>query len=832
MTNPIDSVNKKDNTKEPEQKRGLFGRSIFSKSKSSEESGIFSSRKKDAQKNIPPAPITENLMSSGPKSLMDSAPKFSKAPTPTPPENVNQNEIPDALEFSTSDNTETEIPQEIKAEAEEENIPKEPEKDHLGNEVSAIEDLLGEIEPSTLEMAADMTINDEPVKVYSDPSINEENNASITPESQEINNKGEEQGNIIEEKNEENNIEEEEKTEQDSISLFESSPSFKETLSPYELQQLKEKQQKEEEERKKAAAAEEAPSTEEHKESASKLGERMIELGLISEDQLHVALRDQREGKQMLGEVMVHHGFVTEATLTEVLSDSSGYERFDLEKAVIDTSLLNTVPQEIATNYRIFPVSLKDDVLYLAMADVYDIFAIDQVRRFFPSKIEITPLISSDKEIAACIQKYFGYELSIDGLLSEIEGGEKDNSPESLDDIAVANGDFSHPVVRLVNSLLLDAIKVGASDMHLEPEGNYLRIRYRIDGEMRQIRSLHKSHWSSIANRLKIMGNMDVANRIEAQDGRIQMMIGNSSIDFRVSSLPTIHGENFVLRVLDKSTAQVALQQLGFSDKNYELLQKLIAKPEGIIIVTGPTGSGKTTTLYAILNFLNSIDVNIMTLEDPVEYELPLIRQCQVREGSTVDFEHGIKALLRQDPDIILIGEVRNQITAIQTLRAAMTGHQVFTTLHTNSAVGAFPRLTDLGIHAELMAGNIVGVLGQRLSRKLCPHCKEMKPMTEEEAKQLMIPHDPSIMIGHKVGCPECGHIGLKGRVAIAEIMPMTKELGEMLATKETTESIRRAAVKHGFKPMANDALEKILEGTITIESALKVIDMGERLEC
>ncbi|MCP4393753.1 MAG: Flp pilus assembly complex ATPase component [Alphaproteobacteria bacterium] len=555
----------------------------------------------------------------------------------------------------------------------------------------------------------------------------------------------------------------------------------------------------------------------------------MIELGLISKDQLHVALKDQGENKKMLGEVLVHHGFVTEAALTEVLSDSSGYERFDLEKAVIDTSLLNTVPKDIATNYRVFPVSLKDDTLYLAMADVYDIFAIDQIRRFFPAKVEITPLISSDKEIAACIQKYFGYELSIDGLLTEIEGGNAAGS-EDLDESAVAEGDFSHPVVRLVNSLLLDAIKVGASDMHLEPEGNYLRIRYRIDGEMRQIRSLHKSHWSSIANRIKIMGNMDVANRIEAQDGRIQMMLGNSSIDFRVSSLPTIHGENFVLRVLDKSTAQVAIQQLGFSEENYQMLETLIAKPEGIIIVTGPTGSGKTTTLYAILNHLNSIDVNIMTLEDPVEYELPLIRQCQVREGSTVDFEHGIKALLRQDPDIILIGEVRNQITAIQTLRAAMTGHQVFTTLHTNSAVGALPRLMDLGIHPGLMAGNIVGILGQRLSRKLCPHCKDMQPMTEEEAQILKIPHDPSILIGHKVGCPECEEIGLKGRVAISEVMPMAKELEDMLSKGETTESIRRAAIRYGFKPMANDALDKILEGSITIESALKVIDLDERL--
>lgn len=802
MADPIDFANKKNNAcNPPEPKKSLFGRSIFSKSKSSEESGIFSSKKK--KENIALAPKTENLMSADPASLMDSAPKFAKKPAPAP-EIENQNEIPDALEFDATKETAVDSTQKINSatEPEEDNSPKEPEIDHLGNEVSNIEDLLEEIEPETAEMAENVTINDQAITETSAPLAEDE------------------------EKTEDEKQTEEEK--KDSISLFESTPEFKESLSPYELQQ-----QKEEEERQKAEAAaknSDAAEDEEEEVVISKLGERMIELGLISEDQLHVALKDQQENKQMLGEIMVHHGFVTEATLTEVLSDSSGYERFDLEKAVIDTSLLNTVPQEIATNYRIFPVSLKDDTLYLAMADVYDIFAIDQVRRFFPSKIEITPLISSDKEIATCIQKYFGYELSIDGLLGEIEG-KNDPAASDLDDQAVAEGDFSHPVVRLVNSLLLDAIKVGASDMHLEPEGNYLRIRYRIDGEMRQIRSLHKSHWSSVANRLKIMGNMDVANRIEAQDGRIQMMIGNSSIDFRVSSLPTIHGENFVLRVLDKSTAQVALQQLGFSEKNYKLLQKLIAKPEGIIIVTGPTGSGKTTTLYAILNFLNSIDVNIMTLEDPVEYELPLIRQCQVREGSTVDFEHGIKALLRQDPDIILIGEVRNQITAIQTLRAAMTGHQVFTTLHTNSAVGAFPRLTDLGIHAELMAGNIVGVLGQRLSRKLCPHCKEMKPMTEEEAKQLMIPHDPSIMIGHKVGCPECDHIGLKGRVAIAEIMPMTKELGEMLATKETTEAIRRTAVKFGFRPMANDALEKILEGTITIESALKVIDMAERLD-
>lgn len=402
-----------------------------------------------------------------------------------------------------------------------------------------------------------------------------------------------------------------------------------------------------------------------------RLGDRLVERGLISKDQLAVALHEKKNSPKMMGELLVDLGFITEQALSAVLAEDSGFERFDPQGSMVDPELLKLIPVEIASRYRVFPSTVEDKTARVAMADIYDVLALDQVKRYLPSDWEIQPLVCSDTEIQQAIDQYYGHELSIDGILRELDSlreGELDAA--ALDD---THGGYTHPVVRLVNAILLDAVKSKASDIHFEPEGNFLRVRYRIDGMMMQVRTIHKQHWGAFSHRLKIMSGMNIADRLNPQDGRFSLSMANKRIDFRVSSLPTVHGENLVLRILDKSSAQVRITELGYSTHNFEMLTRMVKRPEGIIIVTGPTGSGKTTTLYAIMNYINSLDLNIMTLEDPVEFELSLIRQSQIREGSQMTFAEGIRTLMRQDPDVILVGEVRDSDTASMAVRAAMT---------------------------------------------------------------------------------------------------------------------------------------------------------------
>ncbi|PZR43751.1 MAG: secretion system protein E, partial [Stutzerimonas stutzeri] len=342
--------------------------------------------------------------------------------------------------------------------------------------------------------------------------------------------------------------------------------------------------------------------------------------------------------------------------------------------------------------------------------------ALDKVRSQLNAELEIETLLAGESEIDRAIDQYYGYELSIDGILHEIETGEIDwKSLQSSSD------EYSQPVVRLIDAILADAVKRDASDVHFEPEANFLRIRYRIDGMLRQIRALHKSYWPAMAVRIKVMSGMNIAETRAPQDGRINLVLSGRQVDFRVAAQPTIHGENVVLRILDRQKGIVPLEGLGLAEDHLDLLKLMIARPEGIILVTGPTGSGKTTTLYSVLNHINSEGVNIMTLEDPVEYPMALVRQTSVAESAKLDFANGIRSMMRQDPDVILVGEIRDTDTAEMAFRAAMTGHQVYSTLHTNSAIGAIPRLLDIGILPDLMAGNIIGIVAQRLVRRLCP---------------------------------------------------------------------------------------------------------------
>jgi general secretion pathway protein E/type IV pilus assembly protein PilB len=384
--------------------------------------------------------------------------------------------------------------------------------------------------------------------------------------------------------------------------------------------------------------------------------------------------------------------------------------------------------------------------------------------------------------------------------------------------------------VRLVNALLVDAIKVGASDIHLEPEGSFLRLRYRIDGQMAQIRSFHLDYWNAMVVRIKIMSGMNIAESRAPQDGRIAYNVLGRDVDFRVATQPTIHGENVVMRLLDKAKSLVPLDQLGFSDHNVAVLKVLLQRPEGIIIVTGPTGSGKTTTLYSILSYINNIETNIMTLEDPVEYQLPLIRQSSVREGAGLDWLGGMKSLMRQDPDIIFVGEVRDSDTAMMAVRAALTGHQVFTTLHTNDAIGCIPRLGDIGVPGHLLGSSLIGALAQRLARKLCKHCRNPRAATPEECRILGVNAENPPEIYDGVGCPKCSGKGYKGRTGIVEILRVDREMEELIATHATRRIMLEHAVAHGFVSMQQDGIAKVLAGEITLTELINTIDLTDRL--
>jgi general secretion pathway protein E/type IV pilus assembly protein PilB len=562
------------------------------------------------------------------------------------------------------------------------------------------------------------------------------------------------------------------------------------------------------------------------KVSSGRIGDKLIEKGLITPDQLNVALQEKKQSSKMLGEILVDLGFIEADTLSLFLAESSGFSVFDPTNTIIDSEALELVDKNMAHKHSMLPFALSEGELQVAMADPYDVVAIDMLKRQIPKGTKVVPCVTTARTLSDAIDAAYGYAGSVKAILKELEA----QSAEELDEVAGLSEDeaYSHPLVRLVNALVFDAVKAGVSDLHFEPEENFVRLRCRKDGVMSTTQILHKKHWNGISQRLKIMASLNIADKLAPQDGRIQMNIKGHEVDFRVSSLPTVHGENIVMRVLDKQSSIMPLSKLGFSEVNKERIKQAQSRPEGIIIVTGPTGSGKTTSLYSMLNEINTVDVNIQTLEDPVEYSLPMIRQTPVREG-VLDFADGIRALLRQDPDIIFIGEIRDQTTAEMALQAAMTGHQVYTTLHTNDSFGAIPRLFDLGMVPGMIAGNIVSVFAQRLARTLCDNCKESYVPTDEEMALLDVSGGtPEIFGARQGGCQACAGQGYKGRVAVAEILLFDEEMDQILANGGNKAELKRVAVSKGFKSMKDDAMLKILEGRTTFEAVSKVVHVAK----
>ena len=558
-----------------------------------------------------------------------------------------------------------------------------------------------------------------------------------------------------------------------------------------------------------------------------RLGELMVQQGLISQDQLRIALIEQERNDLPLGRQLVRLGFVSEAMVRDTVAHTIGTDSIDLTTVVADFEALQMVPQDFSRRYHLLPVAYdtQNKTMVVAMADLFNVVALDQLRALLGGRIQLKPVLAAEAQLEEAIDQFYGYELSVDGILREIETGEIDYQSLSADD-----NQYTQPVVRLVGALLMDAVKRGASDIHFEPELAFLRIRYRIDGVLQQIRSLHKSYWGGLAVRLKVVSGLDIAETRAPQDGRLNMNLCGRPIDFRVSTHPTIHGENIVLRVLDREKSIIPMERMGLRPETLDELQLMMTRPEGILIVTGPTGSGKTTTLYSLLTHQNTEAVNIMTLEDPVEYPVTMMRQTSVAEVNKVDFANGIRSIMRQDPDIILVGEIRDADTAMMAFRAAMTGHQVFSTLHTNSALGAFPRLTDIGILPDIMAGNIIGVVAQRLVRVLCPHCKEKHKPDDLERKILQLKASDHTAIYKPKGCKHCNQTGYRGRMAIIELLRIDNEMDALISRRAHLDELKKVALDKGFITLAEDGVRRILEGYTSVSEVMRVIDLTSRI--
>jgi len=557
-----------------------------------------------------------------------------------------------------------------------------------------------------------------------------------------------------------------------------------------------------------------------------RLGELLIQQGLITPDQLGIALAEQKQNNIPIGRQLVRLGFITESAIRDIMARTVGQESIDLAQVVADPEALKLVPQDFARRHRLLPIAYdaEERLLTVATTEIFNIVALDQLRAAMGPSVELKTQLAGEAQLEDYIDQFYGHELSVDGILQEIETGEID-----YQSLQSGGEEYTQPMVRLVNALLVDAVKRGASDIHFEPEYAFLRIRYRIDGVLETVRSLHKTYMPGITVRVKVISAMNIAETRAPQDGRLSLTLNGRPVDFRVSTHPTIHGENIVLRILDREKSIISLDKMNLPKPTLARLNMMLARPEGILIITGPTGSGKTTSLYSLLSQVNDDTVNIMTLEDPVEYPVTLMRQTSVNDAVRLDFADGIRSMMRQDPDIILVGEIRDHDTAEMAFRAAMTGHQVFSTLHTNSALGAFPRLLDIGIQPDIMAGNIIGVIAQRLVRMLCIHCKEAYAPTPEERQILGVAAEKASYIYRPVGCPKCINKGYKGRSAVMELLVMDGDLDELVARRATAKELRAAALAKNFRPLAEEGIARVLDGTTSLAEASRAVDLTSR---
>lgn len=545
----------------------------------------------------------------------------------------------------------------------------------------------------------------------------------------------------------------------------------------------------------------------------------LLNSGKITEEQLREAIDQQKNTKsKKLGEVFVDLGYVREEDILEVLEKQLDIPVIDLAYYYIDPKITALIPENIARKYDLIPIDIIDGELLVVMSDPLNIFAIDDVKLITGMKVKTA--LSARSVIIRAINKYYTKE----GTKKALEEFEESFVPSSLDDLdeSELSDVNSAPVVKLVNTIIEQAVSMKASDIHIEPFENNIRVRLRLDGDLQEIMSFSKKSHMAIVTRIKIMGKMDIAERRIPQDGRVEMDIDGKSIDMRISSLPTVYGEKIVIRLLDRDNFSYAKEDLGFSSNNLKLFNKIIKQPYGIILVTGPTGSGKTTTLYAILKELNKEEKNIITVEDPVEYKLYGINQVQVNTKAGLTFASGLRSMLRQDPDIIMVGEIRDSETAEIAVRASITGHLVLSTLHTNDTASTVIRLIDMGIEPYLVSTSIVGIISQRLVKKLCNSCKTSYIASNSEKRMLGISESADIKLYKPNGCNKCIK-GYRGRIPVHEILYMDEEIRKLVDNRSTTDEIRNFAIENGMTTLYKNAVELALNGITSVEEVLRV---------
>ena len=545
-----------------------------------------------------------------------------------------------------------------------------------------------------------------------------------------------------------------------------------------------------------------------------RLGDLLIEAGLIDQGQLDKALEIQKKSGERLGKVIIGLGLATEKALVEVLEFQLGVPHIDLSAITVPREMTNYLPLHIAEKYQLIPIRKKGRKLTVAIADPTNFYAIDDVRMI--TGCEIETMVAAESEIMRLQRRLYGVRDLVEKAVSRIQA-------EDFSRVAEMQTADDAPIVNLVTSLIRQAIQERASDIHVEPQEDLLRVRYRVDGVLREVGTFPSNLHPSVLSRIKIMAAMDIAEKRLPQDGRIKMEEKDRSVDLRVSTLPTVWGEKAVLRILDRQAVVLDLNRLGFSAENLRRYSELYAKPYGMILVTGPTGSGKTTTLYSTLLQVNSIGRNIITLEDPVEFHLQGISQMQVNVKAGLTFAGGLRSILRQDPDMILVGEIRDGETADIAIRAAMTGHLVFSTLHTNDSAGAVTRLVDMGIEPFLLASSLLGIVAQRLVRALCPHCRERTEPDERQIELLGLQPEESTDCFAAVGCKECGHSGYKGRLAIHEVLLLSPALNRAIKERAGADEILRIARAEGMKTMFEDGLAKVRAGLTDLPELLRV---------
>lgn len=550
-----------------------------------------------------------------------------------------------------------------------------------------------------------------------------------------------------------------------------------------------------------------------------RLGDLLVNSGKIKLEQLEFALQVQKEKKRKLGETLIELNIVSERDIIEVLEFQLGIPQVDLEKYYIEPDIPNLISEDFARKNLLIPIKRDGMRLAVAMSDPLNILVINDLEII--TGFDVDPKIATEKDIRNAIDNFYSKksaEEAAEEFTKEFQLDKEDIDQELLKEINKA------PVVRLVNTIIAQAAASRASDIHIEPAENHLRIRYRIDGDLQEVMKPAKQTHGAIVTRIKIMAKLDIAERRIPQDGRIEMNVKRRELDLRVSTIPTIHGEKVVIRILDRSTFLKPFAELGLNDKNLETLNEVIKSRNGIVLVTGPTGSGKSTSLYAMLQVLNEDKRNVMTIEDPVEYRMDGITQSQVNVKAGFSFPEGLRSMLRQDPDTIMVGEIRDTETAEIAVRAAITGHLVLSTLHTNNSVATINRLIDMGIKPYLVSSSIVAIISQLLVKKICPHCSVPYLPDEDELKMLDLTSlDIEIELHRGAGCPRCKHTGYLGRIPVFEIMQFNHEIRKMISDGKSSNDIKKLMEQQGMRTLVDNCLELVLKGDTTVEELMRI---------